>query len=167
MSWNAAKRVLTMGYRNVAWYPDGTDGWEAVRTPRCETQPGSGRAANSATSLQSSGLPNRAAERKHALLDGGGHFADISDRFAPIVENARAPFDLRGERVDLGLVRVRLVLQFAQCGTSDLIFSASSFSLRATRSIPLITSLRCWLKVSNTPAKSLLGLVLPSRRHCR
>lgn len=28
MSWNAAKRALALGYTNVAWYPDGTDGWE-------------------------------------------------------------------------------------------------------------------------------------------
>ena len=28
MSWNAAKRILTYGYSNVAWYPEGTDGWE-------------------------------------------------------------------------------------------------------------------------------------------
>ena len=28
MSWNAAKRALGYGYRNVAWYPDGSDGWE-------------------------------------------------------------------------------------------------------------------------------------------
>lgn len=27
MSWNAAKRALTLGYRAVHWYPDGTDGW--------------------------------------------------------------------------------------------------------------------------------------------
>lgn len=27
MSWNAAKRALAAGYTNVAWYPDGTDGW--------------------------------------------------------------------------------------------------------------------------------------------
>ena len=26
MSWNAAKRALALGYKNVAWYPDGTDG---------------------------------------------------------------------------------------------------------------------------------------------
>jgi PQQ-dependent catabolism-associated CXXCW motif protein len=30
MSWNAAKRALEMGYRNVVWYPDGTDGWQAA-----------------------------------------------------------------------------------------------------------------------------------------
>lgn len=29
MSWNAAKRALEFGYRNVYWYPDGTDGWSA------------------------------------------------------------------------------------------------------------------------------------------
>jgi PQQ-dependent catabolism-associated CXXCW motif protein len=27
MSWNAAKRALSAGYRQVVWYPDGTDGW--------------------------------------------------------------------------------------------------------------------------------------------
>ena len=29
MSWNAAKRALTYGYSDVAWYPDGTDGGSA------------------------------------------------------------------------------------------------------------------------------------------
>jgi PQQ-dependent catabolism-associated CXXCW motif protein len=33
MSWNAAKRALSIGYRNVAWYPDGTDGWAAGHLP--------------------------------------------------------------------------------------------------------------------------------------
>lgn len=28
MSWNAAKRALTYGYRNVDWYRDGSDGWQ-------------------------------------------------------------------------------------------------------------------------------------------
>lgn len=28
MSWNAAKRALALGYTNVAWYREGTDGWE-------------------------------------------------------------------------------------------------------------------------------------------
>jgi PQQ-dependent catabolism-associated CXXCW motif protein len=32
-SWNAAKRALVMGYRNVAWYPDGTEGWEERGLP--------------------------------------------------------------------------------------------------------------------------------------
>ncbi len=27
MSWNAARRALTMGYAKVYWYPEGTDGW--------------------------------------------------------------------------------------------------------------------------------------------
>lgn len=30
MSWNAAKRALTLGYRKVYWYPAGTDGWERI-----------------------------------------------------------------------------------------------------------------------------------------
>ncbi|NNG05904.1 MAG: PQQ-dependent catabolism-associated CXXCW motif protein [Inquilinus sp.] len=30
MSWNAAKRAAAWGYRNVYWYPDGSDGWSAA-----------------------------------------------------------------------------------------------------------------------------------------
>ena len=33
MSWNAAKRALSLGCPHVAWYPDGTDGWTAARLP--------------------------------------------------------------------------------------------------------------------------------------
>jgi PQQ-dependent catabolism-associated CXXCW motif protein len=39
MSWNAAKRVLSYGYSNVAWYPDGTDGWQRADLPVAESQP--------------------------------------------------------------------------------------------------------------------------------
>lgn len=39
MSWNAAKRALTMGYANVAWYPEGTDGWEAAGLPQEQAKP--------------------------------------------------------------------------------------------------------------------------------
>lgn len=39
MSWNAAKRALTMHYKNVAWYPDGTDGWHAAGLPMQEAKP--------------------------------------------------------------------------------------------------------------------------------
>ncbi len=33
MSWNAAKRAISLGYSNVVWYPDGADGWEAAGNP--------------------------------------------------------------------------------------------------------------------------------------
>jgi PQQ-dependent catabolism-associated CXXCW motif protein len=39
MSWNAARRTLSYGYYNVAWYPDGTDGWERANLPTEEAQP--------------------------------------------------------------------------------------------------------------------------------
>ncbi len=39
MSWNAARRALTLGYANVAWYRDGTDGWEAELLPLAEAVP--------------------------------------------------------------------------------------------------------------------------------
>ena len=39
MSWNAAKRILSYGYANVAWYPEGTEGWERASLPVAEAQP--------------------------------------------------------------------------------------------------------------------------------
>jgi PQQ-dependent catabolism-associated CXXCW motif protein len=39
MSWNAAKRAMTMGHTNVAWYPDGTDGWAAADLPLEQATP--------------------------------------------------------------------------------------------------------------------------------
>jgi PQQ-dependent catabolism-associated CXXCW motif protein len=39
MSWNAAKRALSIGYTNVIWYPDGTDGWGEAGLPLEEAQP--------------------------------------------------------------------------------------------------------------------------------
>jgi PQQ-dependent catabolism-associated CXXCW motif protein len=39
MSWNAAKRIRTYGYANVAWYPEGTDGWERAGLELVEAQP--------------------------------------------------------------------------------------------------------------------------------
>jgi PQQ-dependent catabolism-associated CXXCW motif protein len=39
MSWNAAKRALSYGYTNVAWFPDGTDGWERGDLPLADSQP--------------------------------------------------------------------------------------------------------------------------------
>jgi PQQ-dependent catabolism-associated CXXCW motif protein len=39
MSWNAAKRAIEWGYRNVAWYPDGSDGWQEASLPLVEATP--------------------------------------------------------------------------------------------------------------------------------
>jgi len=39
MSWNAAKRALSLGYRHVAWYRDGTDGWLAAGLPLQDSTP--------------------------------------------------------------------------------------------------------------------------------
>jgi rhodanese-related sulfurtransferase len=50
MSWNAAKRILTYGYANVAWYPEGTDGWErsGLALTEAQPEPRAGEAAPSA-----------------------------------------------------------------------------------------------------------------------
>jgi PQQ-dependent catabolism-associated CXXCW motif protein len=39
MSWNAAKRALALGYSDVAWYPEGTDGWSAAGLPTQDSTP--------------------------------------------------------------------------------------------------------------------------------
>jgi PQQ-dependent catabolism-associated CXXCW motif protein len=39
MSWNAAKRALSYGYSNVAWYPEGTDAWERADLPVADSRP--------------------------------------------------------------------------------------------------------------------------------
>lgn len=39
MSWNAAKRALTYGYKNVMWFPDGTDAWQEIGQPVAEVKP--------------------------------------------------------------------------------------------------------------------------------
>jgi PQQ-dependent catabolism-associated CXXCW motif protein len=39
MSWNAAKRALSFGYTNVAWYPEGTDGWQRAELPMTQSEP--------------------------------------------------------------------------------------------------------------------------------
>jgi PQQ-dependent catabolism-associated CXXCW motif protein len=39
MSWNAAKRALSLGYSNVAWYREGTDGWIAAGLPLEQATP--------------------------------------------------------------------------------------------------------------------------------
>jgi PQQ-dependent catabolism-associated CXXCW motif protein len=39
MSWNAAKRAREIGYSNVAWYREGTDGWLAAGLPLEEAVP--------------------------------------------------------------------------------------------------------------------------------
>ena len=39
MSWNAAKRALLLGYSDVVWYPQGTDGWHAAGLPLQDSTP--------------------------------------------------------------------------------------------------------------------------------
>lgn len=38
-SWNAAKRAIGFGYRNVYWYPDGVEGWQDGGLPLAPAQP--------------------------------------------------------------------------------------------------------------------------------
>lgn len=39
MSWNAAKRAITLGYAHIFWYPEGTDGWARAKRPLEERKP--------------------------------------------------------------------------------------------------------------------------------
>ena len=38
-SWNAAKRALALGYHHIAWYPEGTDGWQEAGLPLEDATP--------------------------------------------------------------------------------------------------------------------------------
>jgi PQQ-dependent catabolism-associated CXXCW motif protein len=38
-SWNAAKRAIALGYKNVSWYPQGAEGWAQAGHPLEERQP--------------------------------------------------------------------------------------------------------------------------------
>jgi PQQ-dependent catabolism-associated CXXCW motif protein len=38
-SWNAAKRALAFGFRNVSWFPDGAEGWQDAGHPLVATEP--------------------------------------------------------------------------------------------------------------------------------
>jgi rhodanese-related sulfurtransferase len=33
MSWNAARRAVQLGHKNVVWYPDGVEGWQQAHQP--------------------------------------------------------------------------------------------------------------------------------------
>jgi len=39
LSWNAAKRAIGYGYRNVYWYRDGIEGWKAAHFPTAVIEP--------------------------------------------------------------------------------------------------------------------------------
>jgi PQQ-dependent catabolism-associated CXXCW motif protein len=39
LSWNAAKRAISYGYRNVAWFPQGIEGWRASGQSTTELKP--------------------------------------------------------------------------------------------------------------------------------
>lgn len=42
MSWNAAKRAISYGYKKVLWFPEGTDAWTAAGLPTELSEPTAG-----------------------------------------------------------------------------------------------------------------------------
>jgi PQQ-dependent catabolism-associated CXXCW motif protein len=46
LSWNAAKRAVRYGYRNVHWYPDGIEGWTAAGLKSVIAEPAVGPFGN-------------------------------------------------------------------------------------------------------------------------
>lgn len=65
LSWNAAKRAVSFGYRRVAWFPDGIEGWTAAGYPSAAVEPHS---PDSAAPAEGSGEA-RAPLPKLAVLD--------------------------------------------------------------------------------------------------
>jgi PQQ-dependent catabolism-associated CXXCW motif protein len=39
LSWNAAKRAISYGYRAVYWFPDGVEGWKAAGEATATVEP--------------------------------------------------------------------------------------------------------------------------------
>jgi len=39
MSWNAVKRAAALGYRNLHWFPEGSDGWLGAGRPLVDGDP--------------------------------------------------------------------------------------------------------------------------------
>ena len=39
MSWNAARRLRAVGYTSVAWFAEGTDGWQDMGLPLVDATP--------------------------------------------------------------------------------------------------------------------------------
>jgi len=39
LSWNAAKRAISYGYRNVYWFSEGVEGWKAAGFPTAVVEP--------------------------------------------------------------------------------------------------------------------------------
>jgi hypothetical protein len=71
MSWNAAKRVLSYGYPNVVWYPEGTDGWQRANLPVADSQPDRGQVRGVISPLTTvpAGGDRHACGLLHLLLD--------------------------------------------------------------------------------------------------
>ena len=68
MSWNAAKRALTLGYTSVDWYPGGDGAWKAAGLPLALGEPlaanaGSARAPTISAPAGSPAPEHRAAVR--------------------------------------------------------------------------------------------------------
>ena len=59
-------------------------------------------------------LLDAARQGEHPLFYGGGYFAYIANRFAPVFKNSCAPFDFTCEVFYFRLISVRFVLQFPQ-----------------------------------------------------
>ncbi len=62
LSWNAAKRAISYGYRNVAWFREGIEGWRARGLSTAELKP----AEPSAASPNAAPLSPRATPPPHA-----------------------------------------------------------------------------------------------------
>lgn len=69
LSWNAAKRAVSFGYRRVAWFPDGIEGWTAAGYPSAVVEAHALEGAASADGSSAGSAEGGAALPKLAVLD--------------------------------------------------------------------------------------------------
>lgn len=71
LSWNAAKRALSYGYRNVSWFPAGIEGWRAAGLSTQELKPAEPPAASPGAPPSVPDDPSESAEVAAAAAGQG------------------------------------------------------------------------------------------------
>ncbi|MBV2122867.1 MAG: thioredoxin fold domain-containing protein [Candidatus Thiodiazotropha sp. (ex Ctena orbiculata)] len=102
MSWNVVKRASALGYRNLYWYPEGSDGWAAAGLPlvAAEPQPLPGmRAGQKDTLFDCPATDLKAALERSDESDKQGLLLFFETHHCPFCQRMRA-----GVLADPGLI---------------------------------------------------------------
>lgn len=146
MSWNAAKRAASWGYRRVYWYRDGTDGWQQAKLPLAEAKPVPGAVPDAdpgvaqVREILAAATPDKPADLsgrnlanldlskldfKRANLSGANLFG------AKLVDADLSGADLAGAKLDLAWI-MRANFTNADLSHASLLGLVTSFGLEVS-----------------------------------